>query len=185
MPLARPADREPIQTRKMEVSSYRRSDGKWDVEGRLRDTAAHSFQNNYRGTIKPGVPIHDMWIRLTLDHNIIITSIDVAMDGTPYAMCPGIETTFQTLKGEHIGPGWNRKLRSLFGGAKGCIHMIDLLRPIGTVGYKTVKREVENKNKNPMKEGEDTPYQINTCHAMDSNGTVVKERWPHLYTGAS
>ena len=99
MPLARPADREPIQTRKMEVSSYRRSDGKWDVEGRLRDTAAHSFQNNYRGTIKPGVPIHDMWIRLTLDHNIIITSIDVAMDGTPYAICPGVETTFQTLKG--------------------------------------------------------------------------------------
>ena len=185
MPLSAPNERDPIQTRSIEVSSYRRVDGQWDVEGRLRDTSAYSFENEYRGTINAGVPIHDMWLRLTLDQNIIITSVDVAMDGTPYAICPGIEFAFQKLIGENIGPGWNRRVLALLGGSKGCIHMVDLLRPIGTVGYKTVKREVEKNKQTSKEQTNDMPYQVDTCYAMASDGAVVKKRWPHLYTGTS
>ena len=75
MPLSQPSDREPIQTREIKVTSYRRTDGQWDVEGHLTDTSAYAFENDFRGTIEPGVPIHNMWLRLTLDKNIIITSI--------------------------------------------------------------------------------------------------------------
>ena len=104
------------------------------------------------------------------------------MDGTPYAICPGVELAFQKLKTVKIGPGWNRKVREVLGGAKGCIHMVDLLRPLGTIGYKTVKREA-GQTKKLTDETDDMPYQINTCHAMASHGEVVKKRWPHLYTG--
>jgi len=182
MPFSPPTDRELIQTRKIKVSSYRRKDGQWDVEGHLIDTSAYSFENDYRGTVDPGVPIHNMWIRLTLDKNIVITAVDAAMDGTPYAICPGVEPAFQKLKREQIGPGWNRRVREVVGGAKGCIHMVDLLRPVGTVGYKTVKREA-GQNKPSIDKTDDMPYQVNTCHAMSSYGEVVKKRWPHLYTG--
>ncbi|MBK19210.1 MAG: hypothetical protein CMM52_10300 [Rhodospirillaceae bacterium] len=183
MPLSPAADREPIQTRAIEVSSYRRTDGQWDVEGNLTDTSAYAFDNEYRGTIEPGVPIHDMWIRLTLDETVTITEVDAVMDGTPYAICPGIAAAFQKLEGEKIGPGWNRKIRDFFGGAKGCIHMVDLLRPIGTIGYKTVKREAGRRNAVEDEKSSDMPYQVNTCHAMASDSEVVKKRWPHLYTG--
>ena len=182
MPLSQPSHRELIQTREIKVTSYRRTDGQWDVEGHLTDTSAYAFENDYRGTIKPGIPIHNMWLRLTLDKNIIITGVEAAMDGTPYAICPGVEPAFQELKTVKIGPGWNRKVREVLGGAKGCIHMVDLLRPVGTIGYKTVKREA-GQNKTLKDKTEDMPYQVNTCHAMSSHGEVVKKRWPHLYTG--
>ena len=182
MPLSQPSDREPIQTREIKVTSYRRTDGQWDVEGHLTDTSAYAFENDFRGTIQPGVPIHNMWLRLTLDKNIIITDVEAAMDGTPYAICPGVEPAFQELKTVKIGPGWNRKVREVLGGAKGCIHMVDLLRPVGTIGYKTVKREA-GQPKTLTEKTDNMPYQVNTCHAMASHGEVVKKRWPHLYTG--
>ena len=86
MTLSEPIHREPIQTREIQVSSYRRMDGQWDVEGHLMDTSAYAFENDYRGTIEPGIPIHNMWLRLTLDKNIVITGVEAAMDGTPYAI---------------------------------------------------------------------------------------------------
>ena len=62
-------DREPIHTRAIECRSFRRSDGLWDIEGHLTDVKAYPFSNEFRGEIKPGEPLHDMWIRLTVDGN--------------------------------------------------------------------------------------------------------------------
>ena len=53
MPLPEPVERNPIQTRKVEVSSFRRQDGMWDVEGRLRDVAALSIKNIRAVSSKP------------------------------------------------------------------------------------------------------------------------------------
>ena len=83
---------------------------------------------------------------------------------------------------ETIGPGWTRRIRDLFGGVLGCVHMVDLLLPIGTVGFKTKKKAGTNKEAN-LKVADYAPYQINTCHAMASDSEIVKERWPRLYTG--
>ena len=60
--------------------------------------------------------------------------------------------------------------------------MVDLLRPIGTVGFKTVKKEASTNKEANLKVADYAPYQINTCHAMASDSEIVKERWPLLYT---
>ena len=52
-------------------------------------------------------------------------------------------------------------------------------------GFKTVKRESAQQVKSPSEKSDDMPYQINNCHAMASDGDLVKERWPDLYTGTS
>ena len=183
MPLSPPVTREPIQTRSMECACFRRTDGLWDVEGHLTDVAAYDFPNYYRGIIHAGEPIHDMWIRLTLDENVEIRAVEVRMDGVPYGGCPGIEPAFQKLKGLRIGPGWNRRVRDLLGGAKGCIHVVDLLKPVATVGFKTVKREAAKRDRPPAERTDDSPYQINSCHMLASDGPLVRERWPDRYTG--
>ena len=183
MPLSPPAERESVQTRRMECACYRRTDGLWDVEGRLVDVSAYDFPNYFRGTIRAGEPIHDMWIRLTLDETVTIRAAEVKMDGVPYEGCPAIQPAFRGLEGLRIGPGWNRKIRELFGGAKGCVHIVDLLRPVATVGFKTVKREAAKRHLEPAQRTDDSPYQINTCHMLASNGAIVRERWPQHYTG--
>ena len=141
MPLSQPSKREPIHTRNIRFTCFRRPDDRWDIEGHLLDTAGYPIKNTFRGIIKKGQLIHDMHLRLTLDSEIKITAVEASMDDTPYAICPTVEKVFQKLIDETIGPGWTPRIRDLFGGVLGCVHMVDLLRPIGTVGFQTVKRE--------------------------------------------
>ncbi len=184
MPLPPPAARDLVQTREVDVSSFRRHDGLWDVEGRLIDISAHAFPK-YDGTmVEPGVPIHDMRVRLTLNAEVEILAVAVAMDATPYPICPGIEPAFQRLKGERIGRGWNRKLRDMFGGTSGCVHVVTLLGPVGTIGYKTVLRESGKDDLPPGERPDEDPYQVGGCHALASDGEIVRTRWPELYTGS-
>ncbi len=184
MPLSEAVERDPIQTRKVEVSSFRRQDGMWDVEGRLTDVAALSIKTYTGGMIEAGTPIHDMRVRLTLDDTLEIVTVDVSMDANPYPVCPGIVPSYQKLKGEKIGHGWNRRIRELFGGVEGCVHIVDLLGPVGTIGFKSVIRESGQDEAAPEDRVDDKPYQINTCHALASDGDIVRDRWPELFTGS-
>ena len=183
MPLPEPAARDPIQTRQIEISSFRRQDGMWDVEGRLVDVAAVSIKNYTGGIIEAGDPIHDMRLRLTLDDTVEIVSVDVSMDAHPYPLCPGIVPAYQQLKGEKIGGGWNRRIRDLFDGVGGCVHIVDLLGLVGVLGFKSVIRESGQDDAAPEDRADDKPYQVNTCHALSSKGEIVRDRWPELYTG--
>jgi len=125
-----------------------------------------------------------MRLRLTLNDTLEIVAVDVCMDAHPYPVCPGILPSYQKLKGENIGRGWNRRIRELFGGVGGCVHIIDLLGPVGTIGFKSVIRESGQDDAAPEDRRDDKPYQVNTCHALASNGDIVRDRWPELYTGS-
>ena len=183
MPLSKPIKRDLIHTRNVDVSCYRRTDGLWDVDGHLTDLAAVPVKNYTGGVIEPGTPIHDMNIRLTLNETIKIVAVEVSMEAHPYPLCPGILPAYQRLKGETIGRGWHRRVRELFGGVNGCVHIVDLLGPVGTLGFKNVKRDSGQDELPPAERRDDKPYQINTCHALASNGEIVRARWPGLYTG--
>ena len=88
------------------------------------------------------------------------------------------------MKGLRIGPGWNRKVRERVGGVLGCTHLVDLLRPVATVAFKTV-RKATNMSTAVEKAGtDDSPSQIDSCHALAGDGDVVRDRWPDHYTGS-
>lgn len=184
MPLSRPGAREPIHTRAIECTSYQREDGLWDVEGHLTDVVSFDFPNEFRGIITAGTPVHDMWLRLTVDADIVVRDVEAAIDAAPYEICPAIAPAFGRLKGLRIGPGWNRKAREQVGGVLGCTHLVELLRPVATVAFKTVRR-ARNESTAVGKAGtDDSPSQINSCHALASDSYVVQERWPDHYTGS-
>ena len=112
---------ERVHVRAMECRSFRRADGLWDVEGRLTDVKP--FLNDFRGEVKPGEPLHDMWLRLTLDGDFVVRAVEAVTDAGPYALCPAILPSFRKLEGMKIGPGWNRRVRETLGGALGCTHL--------------------------------------------------------------
>src|SRR6185437_10129463 len=64
MPLSAAAPREPIHRRQIECRGYRRADGLWDIEGHLIDIKSYAFQNEHRGEVAAGEPIHEMWLRI-------------------------------------------------------------------------------------------------------------------------
>lgn len=184
MPLAAPVPRQLLHQRLVQCWGYQREDGLWDIEGRMVDTKTYAFPNEDRGgAIEAGEPLHDMWLRLTVDDQFRIHDIEARTDGSPFGLCPAITARYRQLIGVRIGPGWSLKLRELFGGVNGCTHLTELLGPVATTLFQTLygRRYDEEDVKPP--EQRTAPPVLNTCHALASDSPVVKKRWPRAYTG--
>lgn len=200
MPLSPPADREPLHTRKIIIEGYRRADGLYDLEAHLTDTKPYEQTNYDRGFIAAGEPIHDMWLRLTVDDTMTIVRAEAVSDKTPYVMCPTAAPNFSRLEGLRIKAGFLREANHLVGGAVGCTHLRELLQQMATTAFQAinpakVKREMQVRHEEPPRGSDKVDAQItekmggapkilNTCLAYSADGPLVRRRWPHLYTGA-
>ncbi len=182
MPLSPPAPREVLHDRRIECAGYHREDGLWDIEGHIVDTKPFDFETSFRGAVTAGTPVHEMWIRLTIDDRMEVQAVETSTAYGPFPTCADITPAFAALEGLKIGPGWNRKVRERLGGAKGCTHIVELLSQVATVAYQTMYSRAgrERRQESPKRR----PLHIGTCHALRSDGEVVKEIWPDYYTGS-
>ena len=187
MPLSAPAPREPLHVRHVECRGFRREDGLWDIEGHLVDTKTYAFSNRDRGEIKPGVPLHEMWIRLTIDDHLTVRAVEAVTEYGPFKICGDIAPAFKKLEGLSIGPGWKKKVKELLGGTQGCTHIVELLGPVATTAFQTMysrrerdRRAAEAKDETKPKK---KPRLLDSCHALASDSPVTKVEWPEFYTG--
>src|ERR1019366_10080728 len=128
MPLTPPQAREAIHTRAIEINGYRRVDGLYALEPHLTDTKTFAQSNYDRGTIAAGEPVHDMWLRLTIDDAMLIVDVEAVSDKTPYVMCPTAAPNFSRLIGLRIKAGFLRDANHLVGGSLGCTPLRELLQ---------------------------------------------------------
>jgi len=190
MPLSTPNARRHLHSRSIDLRGYYRDDNLWDIEAHIVDVKTYSYDSRWRGTVPAGYPVHDMWLRLTLDHQLVVREVEAVMDVQPYTLCSDVTPNFQRLIGLKIGPGWNRKVRAAVGGIEGCTHLAELLGPIATVTFQTVAGDyakqlmgMETGQKGKMAgaaEG-DTPFMLNGCYTWASDSPVVKEDYPLYY----
>jgi len=183
MPLPPPAEREHIHTRTVECTGYRRVDGLWDIEGHLTDVKTYTFSNRERGDMPPGEPVHEMWLRLTVDDDLTVHDVETVTDFSPFMTCKGITDNFKRLIGLSIGAGWRRAVRERVGGVEGCTHIVELLGPVATTAFQTIFPLKARENpEGPVATGR-PPRLLNTCHAFRSDGAKVLELWPEHYDG--
>ncbi|MEK9899231.1 MAG: DUF2889 domain-containing protein [Rhodospirillaceae bacterium] len=183
MPLSSPAEREHIHTRTVECNGYRRSDGLWDIEGRLVDVKSYTFHNNERGDVPPGEPVHEMWIRLTVDDDLKIHGVEATTEYSPFSVCKEIAPNFERLVGISIGPGWRKKVRDRVGSVEGCTHIVEMLGPVATTAFQTIYPIKSKEQPESRAASTRAPRLLNTCHAFRSDGPKVKEYWPDHYDG--
>lgn len=180
MALKKPAPRKLIHTRDIRCHGYQREDGLWDIEATLVDTKTYSFDNEDRGGIAAGEPIHGMHIRLTVDADLVVIEAQAATSASPFAICADITDSYRSLKGLVIGPGWTKSVTQRLGRIQGCTHLTGmLLGPLAAVAYQTVLAS----RKEIKQEGE--PILLNTCHALASTSPVVEKRWPDYFEGGN
>ena len=159
----KPARRKHIHTRDIRCQGYHREDGLWDIEAALVDTKTYAFDNEDRGGISAGEPLHGMHIRLTVDEDLVVHEAEAAVTASPFAICGDITGSYRSLKGLAIGPGWIKSVTRRLGRTQGCTHLTGmLLGPLAAVAYQTVLAP----RKNSEQEGE--PPLLNTCHALAS-----------------
>lgn len=181
MSLSPPAPREPVHHRRIECRGYRRADGLWDIEGHLIDTKSYAFPNSFRGEIRPGEPIHDMWLRLTVDDALTVIRAEAAIVAGPFAACPAITPAFAKLEGLTIGPGWRRAVHARLGGVQGCTHLVELLGPLATTAFQTI--QARRPRLEPSPASDRPPSHLDGCHALARDGEVVRQHYPRWYTG--
>jgi hypothetical protein len=183
MPLSPPKPRKPIHTRAIECIGYERDDGLWDIEAHMVDTKSYAHTRRTGDTLRqPGDPVHNMWIRLTIDLDFLIHDAEAKTDDGPYPTCGDIAVNFKQLIGVKIGPGWRLDVGQRVGRTKGCTHLVELLGPLATTAFQATGRARDARNAGqPVTK---KPYQLNSCHIYKDDGPAVLERWPQFYTGS-
>ena len=186
MPLSKPDARTLTHTRVVTCQGYRRDDGLLDIEGHLHDSKPFDFPNKDRGgLIRAGEALHDMRIRITVDHDLNILNAEGCIDASPYTYCQQVAPVINGLIGLQIGSGWRSKIRAVMGGTKGCTHLTELLGPMATTAYQTLVSEKERQRREQNEalpnQHKSAPGFLNTCHSHALHSPVVKEHWPEHY----
>jgi hypothetical protein len=169
----------------VECYGWRRTDGLWDIEGHLTDTKTYAIHNDDRGNILPGEPIHEMWLRLTLDDCFRIIAIKAVTSHAPYRVCSAITPVFQELVGLYVTAGFIKQVKDRIGGVRGCTHLIELFGPVATTAFQTIFPVLAYEQGVKVERGsnntQDLPVLLDMCHAFARDGELVRKHWPEYY----
>jgi len=171
-----------IHQRQIICNGYLREDGLWDIEACLTDTKSHPLKTAQRGIIPTGEKIHKIWLKLTLDDQLLIHQVEARTEAAPFTSCAEVNASYKKLEGVKIASGWNRKVKQLFSGVKGCTHLNELLPVVATSAiqtiypYRDMRPEITTSDEKSL-----NPVLHNSCHSFDLHGDIVKTYWPESY----
>jgi len=180
--------RRPMHRRSVECIGYLRDDGLWEVEARLVDTKPFPLRDQYRGELRPGDPIHDIGVRVTVDDAMTIREAQTTMRATPFPTCIEVEAILQRLVGERIGPGWRELVRRKIGRLETCTHLSELLGSAVTALFQTMsygKTPEGRGSLDSQRDATERPFFIGGCHSWRTDGPVVAELFPQFATKAA
>ena len=181
MPLPTPQPRKHLHHRAVSYDGYLREDGLWDIEARMTDTKAYPMVSPEKGAMLAGEPIHDMYIRATVDDTMTIVEITAVMASRPFAECPQAVDPMQNMVGATMGRGWRQAIEKAMGGIEGCTHLRELLFNMATAAFQTIPvYQAHRHNRTtiaPSADGQPPPH-LGKCLAWDFNGPVVQRNYP-------
>jgi hypothetical protein len=179
MPLSPPAPRQRLHHRVATYEGYARSDGRYDIEARLVDTKDQDY-SLLTGVRRAGDPVHDMWVRVTIDSRYHVHAIEASIDGMPYpGACDRVEAAYGRLVGTNLVNGFRKALRDALGGVQGCSHLTELLGYLPTAAVQTfagLRREDDGQHK---------PFQLDRCHALETTTDTVRKHYAKWYRGVA
>jgi hypothetical protein len=176
MPLPAPANRREIHHRTIDMWAFARDDGLFDIEARLIDRKPFPFlRPSSPHPIPAGNPLHDIWVRVTVDKDYVVKAIAASSDVTPWGgLCKEAESTLQVLVGERVARGWSARVKEQLRGAASCTHLMEMLVTLGTTAIQGIRGA--DPNRTLKAEGK-----LDTCYAYSRQRSAVKMLWPEHY----
>ena len=168
--------RERLHCRAITFDCFRRKDGLFDIEAHISDVKDHDYQL-LTGVRPAGIPVHDMWVRVTIDAAFNIVDIEAVTDSMPYpGYCDRIGPDYRKLIGTNLVQGFRKRLHDLMGHTKGCTHITEMLASVPTAAIQTFAGLRTREDDGPGK-----PFQLDKCHALDTTGEGVRVYYPKWY----
>jgi len=171
--------REELHFRNIDMRGFRRSDGLFEVEGRVTDRKTYEMETLLGGRKVPAQqPLHDMGVRIIFDETMLVHDIGTFMSASPYGICPGGGEALQALKGEKMSSGWSRIIREKLANAHSCTHLVQLLSPMATVAFQTLS--AVRRFQAVQRDADGRPLKIDSCYAYGAERELVREHWPEF-----
>lgn len=176
----RDVTREELHFRRIDMRGWRRSDGLFEVEGRVIDQKPGDFVP-WRGGkfVAAGEPVHNLGVRLVFDSNLEVREVSTFTEAAPYPMCPEGGRALQALVGLRMVGGWNKQVRTLLAGAASCTHLMELLTPMATVAHQSIGQVLQARPERVDKTGR--PIKIDSCYAYGAERELVRRHWPEFH----
>lgn len=182
-PPATDVTREELHFRRIDMHGFQRSDGLYEIEGRVTDRKPYDFSPGGAGPLVPAnQAIHDMGVRLVFDDQMVVHDVQTFMEATPYLECRDGSQALQSLKGLRISNGWNKEVRSRLSGARSCTHLMELLIPMATAALQSLS--VTRKGLPDRLDATGRPVKIDSCYAYGAKRDQVLRRWPEYHRPA-
>jgi hypothetical protein len=170
-----------VHRRVIETEGFLRDDGLFDVEAHLVDTKQHGYRDSLGRDRRPGDRLHDIGVRLTLNAEMVVCDIEVAMPATPFSLCTGAMPSFKVLIGERVGGGWRQVIRDRVPQTEGCTHVREMLAVMATVAIQTIASLSLKQSGLKLPEDQQRPgrpHFIDGCRAWDARREVVAHLYP-------
>ena len=181
MPLPPSGPRHELHLRQIEFRGYGRPDGLFEIEGRISDRKRLPFTPIGATTaLAAGELLHDMWVRVVVDEQMLVHEAIATSDATPFGICADANAVVAGLKGTRIAAGWRSEVMQRVGGVQGCAHVTELLIALGTAALQTLT-EARRKRPEPL-DATGVPRKIDSCYAFARDREVVARIWPQHST---
>jgi len=166
-------------TRDVHIEVYARDDGLWDIDARLTDTKTYDI-GLANGSIPAGRPVHDIWLRLTVDLQSTIVDIEVFFDFVPFkGFCDTIGPAYKKMIGLNLLSGFRQGMKERLSGVEGCIHLNELAMILPTVAIQSFSfGDMENRADPSGEKQDQKPFELDNCHALRTDGAAVAIYYP-------
>jgi hypothetical protein len=148
----------------------------YEIDGWLTDEKTYPSELSERPEIPVGEPVHGLGLRITIDTDYVIHDAVAEMDYTPYKFCFPVLPNFKNLIGLQLTSGFNSKVKELFGGVDGCVHLTGLISQMATIAYQTIRGQISFTKRHT--DPNIRPVTLNTCRGWAYNSTVVAQFFP-------
>ena len=180
MPLSPSVSRRALRhTRAIQVAAFARDDGLWDIEAHITDIKSHDIQLA-TGLRPANTPVHDLWLRLTIDTRLTVVDAEAVSDAVPYpGFCDTIGPAYKKLIGLNLLQGFRQQLKERLGGIQGCTHLTELAQVLPTAAIQAFAGDVFNARDGAGGDAQDTqPFQLDRCQALRTDGAAVARYYP-------
>lgn len=168
----------PLHSRTIEMKTYALDDDTVLVEGWLRENRYHNVYDITGEEIEKG-PVHHMAIRLKVGGTpMTILDAEAEMVHVPLEFCHETLDRFQQIIGLRISTGFQKKIRDLMGGEKGCAHLTHLLTVMSQAvfqGYVAHKREKPHPVPQSLDEVAGLEILLGSCRSWREDGPKMEK----------
>jgi Protein of unknown function (DUF2889) len=190
MPLSPPVSRQLRHRRTIRAEAFERDDGLWDIEACLTDHKPRDVA--LAPGVRPnGLPIHELWLRITIDRKLTVVDAEASSDWVPYpGHCEAANPAYRALIGLNLRDDFRRNVRRLFAGTAGCTHLTELTSVLPTAAIQAFAGDVWDTRDHGAKaaasvagqeHADEPPFQLGRCHALRFDGEAVLRFYPRWH----